>query len=332
MSGGVLIPPSVDSHQPRFVSQQPCAFTGMILPSLQSSLRPHLTPLVVSPMSSRKRKADDDLQEEVMKHLSPSPSPGPTTPSRQQFPRSRVIKKPRTGPHGGPLPLSRLLETLSPDQLRGVLRSICDQHPHIGTQIVAAAPRPTVSSALSILSEYQTSLRNAFPYGDRQSSDYAYNRVRQSLVELLDALRDYTPHFLPPHESQPATSLEYLDGVTHIIHQLPNWDSYQHNRHKHDAYEDISQAWALTIREAAKKGGGIQLQYNGWGQKLTRHNTESGGRLQTALNELRTCLGWMDGAATGRVSQDNQEDVMSIRQQLMGGTYSATSPIQVGPW
>lgn len=281
-------------------------------------------------MASRKRKADEDLQDENMNRTSPSPPPN--TPSRQQYSRQRPIKKPKTGLIGGPLPMSRLLETLNPDQLRTVLRSICDQHPQIALQIASAAPRPTVASVLSILSSYQESLRSAFPYGDRPSSEYAYNRVRQSLTELLHALRDYTPQFLPPHESQSTTSLEYLDGATHIIHQLPNWDSYQHNRHKQDAYEEMAQAWVLAIREAAKKGGGIQLQCNGWDLKISRHNNESGGRLQPALGELRACLGWMDGATTGRTPQDNPEDTSSIRQQLLSGTYGTSSPIQVGPW
>ena len=283
-------------------------------------------------MSSRKRKADDDLQDEAMTRPSTSPSPSPSTPTRHNHQRYRPIKKPRTSWAAGPLPLSRLLETLNPDQLRSVLRSICDEHPQIGTRIVSAAPKPTVQSALTILSDYQAKLRTAFPYGDRPSSDYAYNRVRHALTEMLDALRDYTPNFLPPQEPQPSLSLAYLDGVTNIIHQLPEWDTYQHNRHKHDAYEEIAQAWALALREAAKKGGGIQLQISGWDQKLSRHNTQSGDRLQPAIQELRASLGWIDGTATGRMPQDRPDDASSIRQQLMAGTYGAANPIQVGPW
>ena len=284
-------------------------------------------------MSSRKRKAEEDPPDEPMTRTSSSPSPDPTSPTRLVAPRSRAIKRPKAGiVSGSPLPLPRLLETLSPDQLRGVLRTICEQHPQIGAQIVSSAPRPIVSSALAVLSNYQTTLRNSFPYGDRPTADYAYNRVRQSLLELLEALRDYTPHFLPPNETQPSTSLEYLDGVTSIIHHLPNWDAYQNNRHKQDAYEEIGQAWALVIKEAAKKGGGIQLQLSGWDQKLARHNQESGGRLQAAVAELRSSLGWMDGTATGRAPEDSNEDMMSIRQQLMSGAYGTNNPVQVGPW
>ena len=282
-------------------------------------------------MTTRKRKADDDVQDEPMSRTSLSPSPGPATPARPPFSRTRPMKKPRTGAVGGPLPLPRLLETLSPDQLRGLLRRVCEQHPQIGTQIASTAPRPSVSSALNVLTEYQASLRNAFPYGDRPSADYAYNRVRQFLISLLDALKDYTTHFLPPSESQPSISLEFLDGATDIIHQLPNWDSYQHNRHKQDAYEEIAHAWTQVVREAARKGGGIQLHHRGLDQKLVRHNHESGGRLQAAVTELRACIGWMEGATTGRMPNENEETDF-VRQQLLNNTYGTASAIQVGPW
>ena len=330
--GGAVVSPIANFHSLRSTPQQLSVPSGMPSTFSETPFQRHLMNCSASSMSARKRKADDDPQDENMNPSSPSPSPGPTTPSRPQYARGRPTKKSKTGVTGGPLPLSRLLETLNPDQLRTVLRSICEQHPQIGTQIASAAPRPTAASALSVLSNYQASLRDAFPYGDRSSSDYAYNRVRQSLNELLFALKDYTPQFLPPQETQPSISLQYLDGATEVVHQLPDWDSFQHNRHKQDVYEEMAQAWAHVIREAAKKGGGIQLQYTGWDQKLAKHNNASGGRLQTAVSELRSCLGWIDGASTGRTPQDNPGDVSSIRQQLITGTYGTANPIQVGPW
>jgi len=146
---------------------------------------------------------------------------------------------------------------------------------------------------------------------------------------MIDALRDYTPHFLPPNESQAATSLAYLDGATNMIHRLPDWESYQHDRHKHEAYEEISKAWALVLREAAKKGGGIQIQYGGWDQKLAKHNEISGGKMPDAMSEMRGSLGWI---AAGQAGQDVlSADANSIRQQLISGTYR-TNPIEVGQW
>lgn len=245
---------------------------------------------------------------------------------------SRAIKRARTSVTGRPLALPRLLETLSAEEMRQVLRSICDRNPSIGTDIVNTAPRPSVESALNVLRSYQAALRESFPYGDRPTSEYAFNRVKSSLLALLEALNDFTPHFLPPNETQATTSLQYIDAATSVIHDLPNWESYAHDRYKHDAYDEISKSWACIIKEAAKRGGGIQLQVGGWDQKLARHDDLSGGRLKEAVSELRRSCGYIgQGMGTGVGEVDGQEN-MSIRDQLLNGSYGVQSPIQVGPW
>jgi protein Cut8 len=238
------------------------------------------------------------------------------------------MKRMRTNVTGRKLPLPRLLETLSTDDMRNLLQSICQRHPDIGNEVVAAAPRPSIQSTLEVLSKYETTFHSALPLGGR-SSDYAYNRVRQQLIELLESLKDFTPHFLPPNEDQPATSLAFLDGATEIIHRLPDWDTYQHNRHKQEAYEEMAKAWAIVIREAAKKAGGIQLQYGGWDQKIAKHNEVSGGKMQEAVNELRSSLGWM--APEPQSSGHGPNDSMSLRQQLMSGSYGG-SAARIGAW
>jgi protein Cut8 len=279
-------------------------------------------------MSSRKRKADDEGSNGEDDRMSASPSGSPAVPTRP-FQRSST-KRMRTNTSGRPLPLPRLLETLNADEMRSLLQSICDRHPDIGHEVTTSAPRPSIQSTLDVMAKYEEHFRAAFPLG-RTTSDYSYNRVRQHLIELLDALKDFTPHFLPPHEFQSATSLAFLDGATDIIHRLPEWDAYQHNRHKHEAYEEIAKAWAAVFREAAKKAGGIQLQYGGWDQKIAKHNEISGGRMQEAINELRGSISWM-GTDTTTPAAGGPADTMSVRQQLLNGTYGMGSPVRVGPW
>jgi len=144
-------------------------------------------------------------------------------------------------------------------------------------------------------------------------------------------LRDYTPTFLPPNELQPTVSLKFLDGVTNMIHRLPNWENFQHNRHKHEAYEDISRAWASVIKEAGKRGGGIQLRIGGWDQKIVKHHQTSGNRLEEAMRELHASLNWItnDGSGSGPPAVP-QSDQQSIRQQLLSGSYG--DGVRVGPW
>lgn len=279
--------------------------------------------------ANRKRKAEDDEPREDRMSSSPSTSPGP---SARSLPAHRHTKKARSGPAGRALTLPRLLETLDAESLRSVLRSICSRHPGIGTEVEQTSPRPTVPSALSVLNKYEDILQSSFPFGGDHTSDYAYNRCRPQLTALLDALADFTPHFLPPHETQPSQSLTFLEGATEIIHRLPDWASFQNTLHKQNAYEEISGAWALVIREAAKRAGGMQLQYGGWDQKLAKHNQQANGKLQDAVNELSANIGWMAGQPHVQQHGNRGDNLSSVRHELLSGTYGSNLPVRVGPW
>ncbi|KAF3906197.1 hypothetical protein ABW20_dc0101300 [Dactylellina cionopaga] len=257
-------------------------------------------PRRVSPTfaGSKKRKAsptDDADSQDNYDRMSASPTTSPNLANRNipaQPTQYRNLKRARTGVTGRPLPLSRLLETLDSNGLKAILRSLCERHPQLTAEITALAPKPTVGSSLSLLHNYENTLRQSFPYGGNPEGEYAYNRVKPALLELLDALSEYTPHFLPPNEQSLPNGFEFLDGATDIIHRLPNWENPIHNHHKNIAYEEISKAWILVLKETAKRGGGISLQYDGWDGKLQRHNEQSGGRLESTILELRSALGW----------------------------------------
>jgi protein Cut8 len=274
-------------------------------------------------MSHRKRKVDDEAFEDNMS-ISPQDSPA-FAPRNIARPSKKVRANEVTG---RPLALPRLLETLDADSLRSVLQKICERHAEIGAEVVSSAPRPSVAATLEVLSQYQDKLREAFPFGGT-GSDYAYNRVKQHLVDLIEALVDFTPHYLPPNESQTTTSLSFLDSATKVVHELPEWDSQSHRHHKDNAYDEISRAWAMVISEASKKGGGFQLHSGGWDERLAKHNEQSGGRMQVAINALGSNLGWMGGAASSSTTGNDRE---SIRNQLLSGTYGSNSPVRVGIW
>lgn len=258
--------------------------------------------------------------------MSVSPRSSPAVTARQL---ARPAKKVRATIDlaGRPLPLPRLLETLDTTQLRTVLQKICERHPDIGQEVASGAPRPSFESALQVLEEYQDKFREALPYG-QSSSDYTYYRVKQPLIALVDALSDFTAQYLPPIESQTNVSLQYLDGATKVIHELPDFDSQGYRHHKDGAYDEISRAWALVISEASKRGGGFALHTGGWDQTLIKHNQQSGGRLEAAMNAMGNA-GWT-ASNSGASSTTGSSDPNSILNQLMNGTYGA--PVRVGPW
>lgn len=285
-------------------------------------------------MSGRKRKERDDDPDERMS-ASPTASPSLSARPPPHAFNSRSIKRTRTAVAAGrPLDLPRLLETLSADDMRNLLQNICDQNPMIAHEVVTKAPRPSIESTLSVLQKYESAFKQAFPFGNRPSSDYTYNRVRQALLQLLEALKDFTPHFLPPNETQPTVSLAYLDAVTQMIHGIPDWDTFAHNRPKNEAYEELAQAWTLAIQEGAKRGGGFHLQYGGWDQKLLKHNEQSGGKLQDAVNEVQAGVGW--GSTPSGPAQASSSSVTderaAIRQQILSGTYGQDLSVGVGRW
>lgn len=269
-------------------------------------------------MANRKRKADEDGDgDETM-----SPGSSPATSSRVL---ARPSKKARpTQVSGRSLTLPRLLETLDTDQLRSVLERICDRHPDIGHEVATGAPKPTPQAVLDVLHDYQNKLTAALPYGQNNAS-YVYDRIRDHLIALVEAIAEFTPQFLPPTETQPLKSLQFLDGATEIIHEIPNLDSEAHMYHKETAYDDITKAWTLVISEAGKRAGGFNLYSGGWDDILARHNHKSGGRLASAINAMSSSAVWMGGNGESSSSDQN-----SIRNQLMNGSFF--SPVRVGPW
>ncbi|KAI5812582.1 Cut8 six-helix bundle-domain-containing protein [Pyronema omphalodes] len=258
---------------------------------MSTLMNPQPFPLHNSPMHSRpraggkKRKAEDEPLTEPRSY--DSDMDHQMTP----IPQARTIKKPRSNVVSGrPLPLSRLLENVDSETVKNILKTVVDRHPELLKEVTELAPRPTPQCALTTLQNYEKAYRHAFPYGGNVQSDYHHNRVRPALNYLLDALSDYTPHFLPPHEAQHSVSLEFLDGATQIIHRLPEWDNPLHNVSKQTAYEEIAKAWILVIEESGKKGAGITLQYGGWDTKIAKHNQESGGRLESVVEAIRQTL------------------------------------------
>ncbi|PHH85207.1 hypothetical protein CDD83_757 [Cordyceps sp. RAO-2017] len=279
-------------------------------------LSPQRSVSPLSNMASRKRKADEDGDETMSPMSSPAASVRPLARPSKKVRANETV--------GRPLSLPRLLETLDVGQLRTVLERICERHSEIGREVTDQAPRPSVASALEVLQGYQDRLKAAVPYGE-SSPEYTYYRIKEPMVALTEALSDFTPQFLPPSEAQATKSLQYLDGATKLIHQLPDWEPQAYRHHKDGAYEEISRAWALVINEAGKRGGGINLHSGGWEETLSRHNQQSGGRLAMAMAAMGNSVGWM--ASNQPASSVDQHSILG---QLISGAYA--SPVRVGPW
>lgn len=267
---------------------------------------------------ARKRKADEDAENGMS--ISPTNSPLAFTSVSLTRPQKKVKA---SNISGHSLSTHRLLETLDASSLRTVLQTICERHPDVSSEVASLAPRPSVQAAVEVLSGYQEKLRAAFPYGGNPGSDYAFNRVKQHLTNLIDAVTEFTPHYLPPSEEQTTVSLSYLDFATNIIHELPEWDSISNQHYKENAYDEITRAWVLVVSEASKRGGGFQIHAGGWDQILTKHNEQSRGRMEIAIRALGSHIGWIGNIVVG------SEYGSTCNQLLNGMPRLASAPIVV---
>ncbi|KAK9448397.1 Cut8 six-helix bundle-domain-containing protein [Limtongia smithiae] len=194
-----------------------------------------------------------------------------------------LTKRARTELVGRPLSLARQLEPLDTQSLKQLLCRLAEKHVYLADEIAGMAPLPSVPASLELLNRYFDRILAALPYKGDPAGDYAYLRVRPHVAEFLDVVSDYTTHFLPPREQQAGTCLQFLDGVTALVHRLPVWTSEVNNAPKHAAYDELSRAWALAVREALKRANGIMLEYGGWREKIAKHDEQAGGRLHSAV-------------------------------------------------
>lgn len=211
---------------------------------------------------------------------------------------SRIRKRARVqGLTSRPLPVSRLVETIDRLGLENLITTLCNSRPDLAHEIIGLAPKITVTSALDTLSNRLDTVFRGLPYKGDQQGDYAYLRVKPAVDDFLSALTDYMAHFLPPNEPRISNSLAFLDGATSLLHRLPTWTNPLNNHSKNTMYEEVSQAWVLTLTEASQQSNGLGLAYGGWAQKLAHHNELANNSLSSAVSMIRQEMTWDDSAA-----------------------------------
>ncbi|KAK9474103.1 Cut8 six-helix bundle-domain-containing protein [Dipodascopsis tothii] len=252
-----------------------------------------------APSAALKRKHDDDDDDEMTcgSPVSSPPLAQRTLPERRRTAPVAAKKRMRTEVLGRPLPLHRVLDSLDTKALKALVTSLSEKHPFLAQEINAIVPPPAVNGSLALLQRSFEAIPAAFPYKGDHTGDYAYFRVRPFISDFIALLADYTPHFLPPVEQQAGNSLQFLDGVTALVHRLPEWKTAGHNYHKHNTYDELARAWVVALREAGKRAGGVMLLYGGWLDKVQKHNELAGGRLHPAVAAAEDELAGLGAAA-----------------------------------
>ena len=54
--------------------------------------------------------------------------------------------------------------------------------------------------------------------------------------------------------------------------------------------------------------------------------------MQEAVDEMSKHLGWMGGSSAPQHYAGRADDLSSVRQELLSGTYGSNFPVRVGNW
>ncbi|KAJ3111766.1 Tethering factor for nuclear proteasome sts1 [Phlyctochytrium bullatum] len=210
------------------------------------------------------------------------------------------------------LPLVRLLETMSKEELTSMILSLVAQHPTLESSVANLLPRPTLASASAHLQQLLNKLQAAFPYSrwgpDR--SDYAFNRTRSHLSDCLEAFQHYLLYFTNPamytdalaHE-YPSHAFSFLRYGATFAAALPVWSSEHHNALCRDlAYQKLAKGWRVAVNEIARRIRDENRMFPAsllaeWARDLTAESTNLKGAFGfgAALQEFTQKLGWAIG-------------------------------------
>ncbi|KAJ3211970.1 Tethering factor for nuclear proteasome sts1 [Entophlyctis luteolus] len=165
------------------------------------------------------------------------------------------------------VPLRRILETLSKENLLNLLKSLLSNDQMLSERTAALLPRPTLESASAHLKSAVADVEARLPYstaagGVDRSSDYAFGRVRKQLASLMEILSLYLTHFTepcsyPPHlaHEYPHESFCFLDSVSRaVIPRLPYFHSDARNEEAaNEAYRLVARAYRVAIAECCRR-------------------------------------------------------------------------------
>lgn len=228
----------------------------------------------------QRRSAKKELRFRVMKKELPNKRTRPTV--------QRIM--------GQQLPTQRILEVMDRSQLESLLNNLVGLHPELAHAIHRIAPRPSVTSAIEVLSRKIVAISTSLPYKVDQGSEYAYLRVKPLIEDFLSALSDYTLGFLPPVETQPSVSMDFLHQATTLLHQLPTFTSMSNNYFKNLAYEQLSHTWCMCLKEfiSNSKSDLLILINHNWESTIKTHNELSGGRLANVVELFKEEMTWLE--------------------------------------
>ncbi|CAK7903089.1 tethering factor for nuclear proteasome Sts1p [[Candida] anglica] len=210
----------------------------------ERSMPPRPTPTMHNNNNNpRKRRQHEEESNRVHK---------PTT--RKSFPivqtkmnniNHKRLKTPKI--LGQQLPLNRVIEVLDKPALQELLQNLIKLHPEVSETVTKLAPKATLVDSLNLIKSKYDCIFNHLPYKCDVESDYSYLRIKPYLNEFFHCLSDFILNNLPPIESNSSNSLKFLDNITNLIHNLPNFVNNEFQYTKMMAYDQVVNCWLIIL-------------------------------------------------------------------------------------
>lgn len=226
------------------------------------------------------------------------------------------------------LPVTRLIETLNHKSLQDLIITLLETHPILNETIKNFKLEVHLDSSMKLVQEKYNNIAKNLPYKCEIQSDYSYLRVKPYLNDFLNCVFDFVLHFLTSNESDILKKFFFLNFVTYLIHDLPDFTNSEFKYIKQNTYDQLSNIWLtllnqinLSTNETQKKKNDFSSQYfysnnksyhssiNPSNQinaknlslfkliknlnleeKLTDHNNFSNGKFKYSLNLVKLVL------------------------------------------
>lgn len=256
-------------------------------PTLKSLTQPSSNINTTHNHISKKRKHHDEEAKSKSnnihrKNLTPSLPSSSSSASSLPFKH----KKPKTlRISGTPLPVSRLIEALDHKSLQNLLDNLIKTDPELAFTIQKLSPKPTLKSSIQLIKEKFENINSHFPYKCDTESDYSYLRIKPHLTEFLNCASDFILNILPPIETNISVSIEFLDIITNLIHDLPNFSNNEFQYTKLMAYEQIANTWLIVLSQRFQQDD-ASSQVHDESAELSSSNYESSAELIKIIEEL----------------------------------------------
>lgn len=180
--------------------------------------------------------------------------------------------------------MSRLIEALDHKGLQNLLDTLVKNDPEIALTVQKLSVKPTIKNSIELIKEKFENIRNHFPYKCDTESDYSYLRIKPHLTEFLNCASDFILNILPPIETNISVSIEVLDTITNLIHDLPHFSNNEFQYTKSMAYEQIANTWLIVLSQRLQDDTNSQV-YEESGE-LVSSNYESSVEIVKIIEEL----------------------------------------------